>query len=132
MSSRGRIRRTRAEGYATLFVRSESAREWGSPAEMQEAERDQGLAVRHFARNGRSYAVGVSMGGLMALRSAESSAVYRVRGVVLIDGWTKLQVPSAARPRSAEPTIWRPATPPRPNCLSRPSRCWRCGAPTTH
>lgn len=64
---------------------------WGSPAALDQVASLREEAVSHFAWNGRTYALGLSMGGLLALRSALPDSPYRVSGVALIDAWADLR-----------------------------------------
>ncbi|WP_034384551.1 S9 family peptidase [Deinococcus sp. YIM 77859] len=64
---------------------------WGSPAALDQVASLRDEAVTHFAFNGRTYALGLSMGGLLALRSALPGSPYPVSGVALIDAWVDLR-----------------------------------------
>ncbi|MDL2344940.1 alpha/beta hydrolase [Deinococcus sp. MIMF12] len=64
---------------------------WGSPAALAQVASLRQEAGSHFAWNGRTYALGLSMGGLLALRSALPGSPYPVGGVALIDPWTDLR-----------------------------------------
>ncbi|WP_104990447.1 S9 family peptidase [Deinococcus sp. NW-56] len=64
---------------------------WGSPAALAQVASLRQEAGSHFAWNGRTYALGLSMGGLLALRSALPGSPYPVGGVALIDGWADLR-----------------------------------------
>ncbi|KEF35082.1 alpha/beta hydrolase [Deinococcus sp. RL] len=63
---------------------------WGSPAALTQVASLRQEAGAHFAWNGRTYALGLSMGGLLALRSALPGSPYPVGGVALIDPWLSL------------------------------------------
>lgn len=64
---------------------------WGSPAALAQVASLRQEAGSHFAWNGRTYALGLSMGGLLALRSALPGSPYPVGGVALIDPWADLR-----------------------------------------
>ncbi|WP_027460817.1 alpha/beta hydrolase family protein [Deinococcus murrayi] len=64
---------------------------WGSPAALAQVASLRQEAGAHFAWNGRTYALGLSMGGLLALRSALPGSPYPVGGVALIDPWADLR-----------------------------------------
>ena len=73
-----------------MLFRSGGPTGWGSPGALSEVALAHSSAVRAFPWNGRTYALGISMGGLLALRSALPGAPYAVSGVALIDAWVDL------------------------------------------
>lgn len=77
-------------GFAVMLSGDGGPTTWGSPAALETAARDHAEATRHFFWNGHTYALGLSMGGLLALRSALPGSPYNVEGVALIDGWVSL------------------------------------------
>ncbi|GGK88644.1 alpha/beta hydrolase [Deinococcus radiotolerans] len=79
-------------GFAVLLSGDGGATSWGSPAGLAALGAVHAQATDLFPWSGRTYALGLSMGGLMALRSALPGAPYPVEGVALIDGWVDLQV----------------------------------------
>lgn len=64
---------------------------WGSPDALREAAAAQREAIKTFGWNGRTYALGISMGGLLSLRSALPGSPYHVGGVALLDSWVNLR-----------------------------------------
>ncbi|ADV66864.1 alpha/beta hydrolase [Deinococcus maricopensis] len=70
---------------AVLLSNDGGPNPWGSPAALAELGALHADSVTHFRFNGRTYAFGLSMGGLMALRSAQRGP-YAVSGVILLDG----------------------------------------------
>ncbi|MBB5233087.1 alpha/beta hydrolase family protein [Deinococcus budaensis] len=80
-----------AAPFAVLLSDDGGESTWGSPAALAQVASLRWEATRHFAWNGRTYALGLSMGGLLALRSALPGSPYPVSGVALIDGWTDLR-----------------------------------------
>lgn len=77
-------------GFAVMLSGDGGPTTWGSPAALEEVARDHAQATRRFFWNGHTYALGLSMGGLLALRSALPGGPYSVEGVALIDGWASL------------------------------------------
>ncbi|MVN87389.1 alpha/beta hydrolase [Deinococcus sp. HMF7620] len=77
-------------GFAVLLSSDGGPATWGSPAALSELGATHAAATRRFAWNGRTFALGLSMGGLMALRSALPGAPYPVSGLALIDAWVDL------------------------------------------
>lgn len=75
---------------AVLFSNDSGPTPWGVPAALASLADLQARSTELFQFNGRTYAFGVSMGGLMALRSAQQGP-YPVLGVVLLDAWADLQ-----------------------------------------
>lgn len=84
--------------FAVLLSGDGGPATWGSPRAMKEVGQVHAAALKRFAWNGHTYALGLSMGGLMALRSALPGSPYRVGGVALIDAWTDLRVAWNASP----------------------------------
>ncbi|MEF2277899.1 alpha/beta hydrolase [Deinococcus sp. YIM 134068] len=80
-----------AAPFAVLLSDDGGPNTWGSPAALDQVKELHTDAVGHFAWNGRTYALGLSMGGLLALRSALPGSPYRVSGTALIDGWADLR-----------------------------------------
>lgn len=78
--------------HAVLLSSDGGPTTWGSPLAFEEVADTHGQALQHFHWNGRTYALGLSMGGLMALRSALSSSPYPISGLALIDAWANLDV----------------------------------------
>ncbi|PTA69862.1 alpha/beta hydrolase [Deinococcus arcticus] len=78
-------------GLAVLLSGDGGPTTWGSPAALAELGAAHAAATRRFAWNGQTFALGLSMGGLMALRSALPGAPYPVRAVALIDAWVDLE-----------------------------------------
>jgi len=76
--------------FAVLFSNDSGPTPWGAPAALASLADLQSRSTDLFQFNGRTYAFGVSMGGLMALRSAQQGP-YPVSGVVLLDAWADLQ-----------------------------------------
>ncbi|AWN23129.1 alpha/beta hydrolase [Deinococcus irradiatisoli] len=62
---------------------------WGGPEALWQLTRDFTLSRSKFKFSGRTYALGVSMGGMAALRAAVD-AVFDVHGLILIDGRVSL------------------------------------------
>ena len=90
-------------GFAVMLSGDGGPTTWGSPAALETAARDHAEATRRFFWNGHTYALGLSMGGLLALRSALPGAPYSVDGVALIDGWVNLDAAwRASADRQAE------------------------------
>ncbi|GAA5511746.1 hypothetical protein Dcar01_00459 [Deinococcus carri] len=77
--------------FAVLLSDDGGPTPWGSPAALAQVASLREEAVGHFAFSGRTYALGLSMGGLLALRSALPGSPYPVSGVALIDGWADLR-----------------------------------------
>ncbi|THF72012.1 alpha/beta hydrolase [Deinococcus sp. Arct2-2] len=77
--------------FAVLISDDGGANTWGSPAALDQVAGLHADAVSQFDWNGRTYALGLSMGGLLALRSALPGSPYLVSGVALIDGWADLR-----------------------------------------
>ncbi|AZI43509.1 alpha/beta hydrolase [Deinococcus psychrotolerans] len=63
---------------------------WGGPEALWQLTRDHTLSRSVFKFSGRTYALGVSMGGMSALRAAVD-AVFEVQGLILIDGRVNLK-----------------------------------------
>ena len=85
--------------YAVLLSSDGGPTSWGSPAAYQQVTRAHAHAVQMFRWNKRTYALGLSMGGLMALRSTLPAAEYEVNGLALIDAWTNLPAAWHASPQ---------------------------------
>lgn len=64
---------------------------WGSPEALRRVAGAQREATGKFRWNGRTYALGISMGGLLSLRSALPGSPYHVGGVALLDSWVNLR-----------------------------------------
>jgi hypothetical protein len=77
--------------FAVLLSDDGGENTWGSPAALDQVAGLHADAVSQFQWNGRTYALGLSMGGLLALRSALPGSPYAVSGVALIDGWADLR-----------------------------------------
>lgn len=77
-------------GFAVLLSSDGGPTTWGSPAALAELGTVHSAATRLFAWNGQTFALGLSMGGLMALRTALPGSPYPVRAVALIDAWVDL------------------------------------------
>ncbi|MFC4639279.1 alpha/beta hydrolase family protein [Deinococcus hohokamensis] len=77
--------------FAVLLSGDGGPTTWGSPDALAEVAQAHLEATGRFRWNGRTYALGLSMGGLMALRSALPGSPYAVSGVALIDGWSDLR-----------------------------------------
>lgn len=77
-------------GFAVLLSHDGGPATWGSKAGLSAAAKTHASAVRRFPWNGKTYALGLSMGGLMSLRSALPGSPYQVHGVALIDAWVNL------------------------------------------
>lgn len=103
-------------GFAVLLSGDGGPATWGSPAALESAARDHAETTRHFFWNGHTYALGLSMGGLLALRSALPGSPYSVEGVALIDGWVNLDAAwRASADRQAEIRVaYGLSTPPLP------------------
>lgn len=78
-------------GFAVLLSGDGGPTTWGSPDALAKVAQAHLEATGRFRWNGRTYALGLSMGGLMALRSALPGSPYAVSGVALIDGWSNLR-----------------------------------------
>jgi hypothetical protein len=76
-------------GFAVLLSSDAGPRTWGNPAALNYLGAVHAQAVRRFAWNRRTYAFGLSMGGLSALRSALIGP-YPVFGVALLDAHVSL------------------------------------------
>jgi len=76
--------------FAVLFSNDSGLNPWGAPAALASLADLQTRSTELFQFNGRTYAFGVSMGGLMALRSAQQGP-YPVSGVIMLDAWADLQ-----------------------------------------
>ncbi|MGY2894816.1 alpha/beta hydrolase [Deinococcus sp. UYEF24] len=76
--------------FAVLFSNDSGPIPWGAPAALASLADLQTRSTELFGFNGHTYAFGVSMGGLMALRSAQQGP-YPVLGVVMLDAWADLQ-----------------------------------------
>lgn len=100
--------------FAVLLSSDGGTLSWGSPQGLAEAGAAHAAAIRRFQWSGRTYALGLSMGGLMALRSALPGSPYPVRGVALIDAWTDLELAwdSALSRRLEIEAAYGRATPP--------------------
>ncbi|UBV43737.1 alpha/beta hydrolase [Deinococcus taeanensis] len=79
-------------GFAVLLSSDGGPSTWGSPADLTALGVTHATATRQFMWNGHTYALGLSMGGLMALRSALPGAPYPVEGVALIDAWVDVDL----------------------------------------
>lgn len=103
--------------FAVLLSSDGGPLSWGSPQGLAEAGAAHAAAVRRFQWSGRTYALGLSMGGLMALRSALPGSPYPVRGVALIDAWTDLELAwgSALSRRLEIEAAYGNAAPPGPD-----------------
>ncbi|UQN06570.1 alpha/beta hydrolase [Deinococcus sp. QL22] len=77
--------------FAVLLSDDGGENTWGSPAALDQVAGLHTDAVTQFEWSGRTYALGLSMGGLLALRSALPGSPYAVSGVALIDGWADLR-----------------------------------------
>ncbi|MDB5045948.1 MAG: alpha/beta hydrolase [Deinococcus sp.] len=77
--------------FAVLISDDGGENTWGSPAALDQVAGLHADAVNEFEWSGRTYALGLSMGGLLALRSALPGSPYAVSGVALIDGWADLR-----------------------------------------
>ncbi len=73
-----------ARGFAVLFSNDAGPRTWGGPAAQAYLTDVRRSADLRFRSNGHTYAFGISMGGLAALRSALIGNTT-VRGVALLD-----------------------------------------------
>lgn len=101
--------------FAVLLSDDGGANTWGSPAALDQVAGLHADAVSQFDWNGRTYALGLSMGGLLALRSALPDSPYAVSGVALIDGWADLRAAwggSMARRTEIEAAYGLAAVPP--------------------
>ncbi|GHF31226.1 pimeloyl-ACP methyl ester carboxylesterase [Deinococcus metalli] len=76
--------------FAVLLSGDGGPNSWGSENALYTSAAAHLAAIRSYPWNGRTYALGLSMGGLLALRSALPGAPYEVRGVALIDAWVSL------------------------------------------
>lgn len=63
---------------------------WGSPHALRSVAKVHKQSIKKFLWNGNTHALGVSMGGLLSLRSALPNAPYEVHSVALIDAWVDL------------------------------------------
>lgn len=77
--------------FAVLLSSDGGMNTWGSPQALQDVSRVHRLATEQFVWNRRTYALGISMGGLLSLRSALPTSPYQVQGVALVDAWTSLR-----------------------------------------
>ena len=77
--------------FAVLLSGDGGPTTWGNPDALTQVAQTQLEATGRFKWNSRTYAVGLSMGGLMALRSALPGSPYPVHGLALIDAWTDLR-----------------------------------------
>lgn len=77
--------------FAVLLSSDGGPLTWGNPQGLQVAAEAHQHATQLLVWNGRTYALGLSMGGLMALRSALPGSPYPVDGLALIDPWVNLQ-----------------------------------------
>lgn len=80
-----------AANFAVLLSGDGGVNTWGSPAALREVSQVHREATRRFRWNSRTYALGLSMGGLLSLRSALPESPYWVSGVGLIDAWVSLR-----------------------------------------
>lgn len=80
-----------AANFAVLLSNDGGVNTWGSPNALRQVGEIHKDATKRFAWNRRTYAFGISMGGLMSLRSALPGAPYRVEGVALMDAWLNLR-----------------------------------------
>lgn len=80
-----------AANFAVLLSSDGGVNTWGSPAALREVAQVHREATARFRWNSRTYALGLSMGGLLALRSALPESPYWVSGVGLIDAWVSLR-----------------------------------------
>ena len=80
-----------AANFAVLLSSDGGVNTWGSPAALREVAQVHREATRRFRWNSRTYALGLSMGGLLSLRSALPDSPYWVSGVGLIDAWVSLR-----------------------------------------
>lgn len=78
-------------GYAVLLSSDGGLTTWGSPQALKVAGQAHREAVGRFHWNGKTYAMGYSMGGLTALRSTLPGSPYQVQGLILIDAWVNLK-----------------------------------------
>ncbi|THF89009.1 alpha/beta hydrolase [Deinococcus sp. KSM4-11] len=76
--------------FAVLLSGDGGPNSWGSANALYTSASAHLAAIRSYPWNGHTYALGLSMGGLLALRSALPGAPYEVRGVALIDAWVNL------------------------------------------
>ncbi|WP_309573096.1 alpha/beta hydrolase, partial [Deinococcus sp.] len=76
--------------FAVLLSGDGGPNSWGSSSALYTSAAAHLAAIRSYPWNGHTYALGLSMGGLLALRSALPGAPYEVRGVALIDAWVNL------------------------------------------
>ncbi|CAM3191172.1 alpha/beta hydrolase [Deinococcus deserti] len=77
--------------FAVLISGDGGPTTWGSPDALTQVAQTQFEATGRFKWNSRTYAVGFSMGGLMALRSALPGSPYTVHGLALVDAWADLR-----------------------------------------
>lgn len=79
------------EGGAAVLLSNDAGRAaWGSPGALRYAAEVHSKAVKKLHWNGRTYAMGLSMGGLPALLSPHTQP-YRVSAVILIDAKVNLR-----------------------------------------
>ncbi|GAA4021183.1 alpha/beta hydrolase [Deinococcus rubellus] len=83
------LRQLLAAGLPLLISAEGGPDGWGGPEALWQLTRDYTLSVSKFKFSGRTYALGVSMGGMSALRAAVD-AVFDVHGLILIDGRVNL------------------------------------------
>lgn len=76
--------------FAVLLSGDGGKNTWGSPEALRRVAGTQRAATGRFRWNGRTYALGISMGGLLSLRSALPGSPYHVGGVALLDSWVNL------------------------------------------
>ncbi len=62
---------------------------WGGPEALWQLTRDVTLSRSKFKFSGQTYALGISMGGMSALRAAVDG-VFEIHGLILIDGRVSL------------------------------------------
>ncbi|MFD1730353.1 hypothetical protein ACFSC4_03400 [Deinococcus malanensis] len=121
--------------FAVLLSGDGGPTTWGSPDALAQVAQTQLEATGRFKWNSRTYAVGLSMGGLMALRSALPGSPYPVHGLALIDAWTDLRGAwgTAVSRRTEISTAYRLTGPPQLNwtrCSRRTlHRCCLCSWP---
>ncbi|WP_412028837.1 alpha/beta hydrolase family protein [Deinococcus yunweiensis] len=84
--------------FAVLLSGDGGPNSWGSASALYTSAAAHLAAIRTYPWNGRTYALGLSMGGLLALRSALPGAPYEVSGVALIDAWVSLTGAWASAP----------------------------------